>query len=290
MTRRILKKIAARATANSSAQRLLERLVSAEQWLMGIGAGGDVSESGEQVLVRLLREESRKRKRPLQLFDVGANKGQFISLLFGGLEGVPLHIHAFEPSGFTFNTLVECRGRDNRLTLNNVGLGRCEGVMTLHFDEEGAGTSSLYHRRLDHFGVRFTRSEKVRIETLDGYCKQKAVTEIDLLKLDVEGHELEVLRGAEGLFRDSAIAMVTFEFGGCNIDSRSYLQDFFYFFKESGDFELFRITPTGYLRRIEEYGELLEQFRTTNYLARRRTACRTGGEDHGPDGRPTGRG
>jgi hypothetical protein len=92
------------------------------------------------------------------------------------------------------------------------------------------------------------------------------VGRIDLLKIDVEGHELEVLRGAESLFAGRGVRMVTFEFGGCDIDSRTFFQDFWYFFRERGMGRLFRITPSGYLAPIRHYREADEQFRTTNFL------------------------
>jgi hypothetical protein len=56
-----------------------------------------------------------------------------------------------------------------------------------------------------------------------------------------------------------------FEFGGCNIDSRTYFQDFWYFFKEN-NFVIHRITPFG-LEKIERYRESDEFFSTTNYIA-----------------------
>ena len=87
------------------------------------------------------------------------------------------------------------------------------------------------------------------------------------MKLDVEGHELDVLRGAVRMLESQKIKMISFEFGSCNLDSRTYFQDFFYFFKEIGMSTLFRITPSGYLSPIKEYQEIYEQFRTTNFIA-----------------------
>lgn len=48
----------------------------------------------------------------------------------------------------------------------------------------------------------------------------------------VEGHELDVLAGAEEALK--SVQLVQFEFGGCNIDTRTYFQDFFYFFQQHG--------------------------------------------------------
>jgi FkbM family methyltransferase len=265
-----IKNVLSALTANSISQRALERLVLAEQWLMGIGAGAVTETSGENAIVDLLRSASQRLERPLCIFDVGANKGQFLSMLLGGLRGVPAHLHAFEPGAGAFGALTAAHGNDTRLTLNHAGLGRQETSMTLYSDSDGSGIASLYRRRLDHFGLTFDKSETVSIDTLDAYCRRKGVKEIDLLKLDVEGHELDVLAGARESFERGRINMVTFEFGGCNIDSRSFLQDFFYFFKQYDSFDLFRITPTGYLAPVMAYREVYEQFRTTNYLARRR--------------------
>jgi hypothetical protein len=71
------------------------------------------------------------------------------------------------------------------------------------------------------------------------------------------------------MLSEGKVNAVTFEFGGCNIDSRTYFQDFFYFFDDAG-MDLFRIHPSGRAIPIPQYREIQEQFRTTNYLALRR--------------------
>lgn len=68
------------------------------------------------------------------------------------------------------------------------------------------------------------------------------------------------------MFRKRRIRMVSFEFGGGNIDSRTFFQDFWYFFREIEPARLHRITPAGRLVPIPEYREVYEQFRTTNFV------------------------
>ena len=63
----------------------------------------------------------------------------------------------------------------------------------------------------------------------------------------------------------SAKNNIQFEFGGCNIGTRTYFQDFWYFFK-SHHFILYRITPIG-AEPINQYKESEEYFSTTNYVA-----------------------
>ena len=109
-------------------------------------------------------------------------------------------------------------------------------------------------------------SKRVEIETLDGYCGAHGIERIDLLKIDVEGHELDVLRGGEATFSRRGVRLVTFEFGGCNIDTRTYVRDFWYFFMDFGMKSFHRIMPCGRLFRFEGYNESIETFRTTNFV------------------------
>jgi len=247
-------------------QRLLEQNVTFSQYLMGIGSGSGVDSSGEMVLVQKLRQLYAKTGRSLCVFDVGSNKGQFLSLIVSGLQGTQFYVHAFEPSQHTYEILYSNFKDRPNLFLNNFGLGRERGQFELFYDEIGSGLASLSKRRLDHFGIAFKFSEKVTIQALDDYCKKQGVETIDLLKLDVEGHELDVLTGGSQMFRERRIRMVSFEFGGCNIDSRTYFQDFWYFFQDNRMSRIYRITPSGHSVSIPQYKEVYEQFRTTNFL------------------------
>ncbi len=83
-----------------------------------------------------------------------------------------------------------------------------------------------------------------------------------MFKIDVEGHELKVLEGVGSLI--NKIKVIQFEFGGCNIDTKTYFRDFWYFFKER-NFDIYRITPLGPMK-ITQYKECYERFETTNYF------------------------
>jgi len=110
--------------------------------------------------------------------------------------------------------------------------------------------------------LEFEHSEEVPLTTLDELL-QGAST--DLLKLDVEGRELDVLKGAASTV--SKVSVIQFEFGGCNIDTRSYFQDFWYLLTEQG-FGIWRLGPHG-LQRVPNYSESDEVFLTTNFFAAR---------------------
>jgi hypothetical protein len=137
----------------------------------------------------------------------------------------------------------------------------------LYADHPGSTLASLSKRSLGHLGISFEHVEKIRLDTLDSYCACQEVRQIDLLKLDVEGHELDVLQGGQELFAERRVAMVSFEFGGANLDSGTCLRDFFDFFHQAGMRSIYRLTPAGRLIALGAYREAYEQYRTTNYLA-----------------------
>jgi FkbM family methyltransferase len=258
----MLKRILARILGNSAAQRALQFIAFVAQYFMGIGSGTSVGLSGEAAIFRIL---TKRNSPPYCVLDVGANQGQFLVMALSSLPNETV-VHSFEPASQTFRMLSENIGNDVRVTLNNCGMGRDIGMLDLYFDKAGSGLASLSKRRLDHYNIEFSQSEKIKIDTIDNYCAARNIERINLLKIDVEGHELDVLAGASNMLSRRKVDMVTFEFGGCNIDSRTFFQDFFYLFTNK-EMSLYRITPSGYFHPIERYNEIQEQFRTTNYLA-----------------------
>lgn len=264
---RKLRSVLPRITGNRISQVLLEKGVNLAQYLQGVGGGAEVISSGETGIFPLLMESSDP-ERTLRIFDVGANIGQYLQLAYACLNGCRFHIDSFEPSSEAYAALCDNARNYSNVTLNNFDLGREMQEAELFYDQAGSGLASLSKRRLAHCGITMGLSERVRIETLDFYCREHQIEYIDLLKLDVEGHELEVLNGASRMFSKAAISMVQFEFGGCNIDTRTFLKDFFYFFSDRG-MRMARVTPSGYLHEMRSYSEVQEQFRTSNFLCYR---------------------
>jgi hypothetical protein len=117
---------------------------------------------------------------------------------------------------------------------------------------------------MGHAGRAFEFTERVTVNRLDGFCSLQGIPHIDLLKLDVEGHELSVLRGAGALLTTGAIDMIQFEFGRANVDARVFMKDFFELFGER--YTVHRVVRDG-LTPIRKYHEALEVFLTTNYVA-----------------------
>ena len=255
------------ATGRRVFQPLWERLHELSLRGMNVGTGDAVRASGELLVLDAVAKHVRGR--PPVVFDVGANVGAYASLV---LERLPdAELYCFEPSPTAFARLVDAVGDCERAHLFDFGLGADDGFVPLYADADGSPLSSVFQRRLDHLAIPMNFHGEVRLRRLDAVCLEEGIDHVDLLKLDVEGNELNVLEGAGALLDGETIDAVQFEFGGTNIDARTYFQDFFYLLNPS--YRLYRIVADG-LAAIERYRERYEIFETTNFLALSRLALR----------------
>jgi FkbM family methyltransferase len=245
------------ATSDDRRLEELERLVRVKQ---GKGWGAGTVDHETQTAIGLLPPE--RRDRPV-ILDIGANVGAWTAAALAVAPDAV--IHAFEPSAAAFESLTESFADDPRVRTHQLALGASAGQAELFADVAGSGLASLTRRRLDHHDITFDKSELVSLDTVDAWSARNGVS-ADLMKIDVEGHELDVLAGATTAL--ATVAVVQFEFGGCNIDTRTYFQDFFYFFTERG-FALHRIHERG-ITAVPHYSEIHENFGTTNFLAIRK--------------------
>lgn len=175
----------------------------------------------------------------------------------------PNQIHIFEPSKTNIFILKDKFKDKNKIVVNDCGLSNINTNTILFSNVKGSGLASTTKRRLDHFGIDFSIEENIKLIRFDEYWEKNINSEIiDLFKIDVEGHELEVLEGVGEKIKN--IRVIQFEFGGCNIDTKIFFQDYWYFFKKY-NFDIFRITPFGNFE-VKKYKESDERFQTTNYF------------------------
>jgi FkbM family methyltransferase len=134
------------------------------------------------------------------VFDVGANIGNFS-------ESVLAHqpwarIHAFEPQAGPRATLQEALAPFGKgIVINATALGSEPGQRDFHVSRFDEASSFLENGKLldSHvYGIDFTTvaTIPVTIDTVSDYVLEHRIPRIDLLKLDVQGFELEVLKGA----------------------------------------------------------------------------------------------
>ncbi|MEI0549071.1 FkbM family methyltransferase [Brachyspira intermedia] len=229
---------------------------------LNIGTGGIVNGSGEIDVIKYLISKLHSNKVPLVIFDVGANVGNYTKELVNNF-GNNCIIHSFEPVKKTFEKLSE-NNFGNNVILHNFAFSSTEGVSKIYINSEISELASLSKRRLDHFNIYMDIEENIKLKTIDNFCSENDINNIFFLKMDVEGYELEVLKGAENMLNNNSIEHLQFEFGGCNIDTRTFFQDFWYLLKDK--YNIYRIVKDG-LYNISNYEETLEIFITTNYFA-----------------------
>lgn len=172
----------------------------------------------------------------MTVFDVGANVGE-MTLLFSRFVGAGGNVHAFEPGGEAFERLTTvCRAASLRnVRLNRLALAEEAGTVNLHvYEDDYLGWSTRAVRPLEDYGIHVKprATEEVPATTVDLYCEREGVARIDLLKIDVEGAELQVLVGARRMLNERRVRCVTFEFGQTTFDMgntpdeiESYLKD-----------------------------------------------------------------
>jgi FkbM family methyltransferase len=148
-------------------------------------------------------------KPGMTFVDVGAHVGQF-SLLGSGLVGMEGTVHSFEPEPQTFEFL------QHNVVIN--------GLRNVHPIRCALGESSksvqLYVARPDNLGQTSLRQPnnfsgvqvKVQCRTLDDYAEEHGIDRINLLKIDVEGAELDVLLGARGVLSRNPKPHILIEF------------------------------------------------------------------------------
>ena len=200
------------------------------------------------------------------VFDVGANTGNWTKMALDINPGSK--IHCFEPSQYTFSQLA-IAGLPNHVELNSFGLSNKNERSDLFIFDDGAGINSLYPREgLQGYAIPSPyKKETIELRTLDAYCHENNIEQIDFLKLDVEGHELPVIEGANQMLRHLAIQMIQFEYGGCNIDSRILLKDIFKFFRDL-PYKFYKIFPNR-IEYIPAYDQRYENFQYQNWLVTR---------------------
>lgn len=144
---------------------------------------------------------SRFLKPKMTFFDVGANQG-FYTVLAAKRVGSEGKIFSFEPAVTEFRKLLRnlAINRCKNVATESVALGNHEGFTEFYLCLDHQGSFSSISRPAEDVTAEYERL-KVEITTLDSYVQRCQVTSLDLLKIDVEGGELGVLKGGDMVFK-----------------------------------------------------------------------------------------
>lgn len=158
--------------------------------------------------------------KPL-IFDVGANQGQSI-LKYLKLMEDPI-IHAFEPIDFEYDKLKIKFFNNKNIFLNNFAMG--DIIENKEFNISIRTGNSSFNKITENTKWLETRSKQynvskdsyiqqkkiVKIDTIDNYVKENNIETIDLLKIDTQGYEDKILKGASKSLEQKKIKIIISE-------------------------------------------------------------------------------
>lgn len=231
-------------------QRWNQYLLNLTQKSLGINNYYSEKVSGESFWINhILKSYNLKI-----VFDIGAHVGDYTTLLReNDYNGT---VYLFEPHPNTYTNLIKKIKPDNKTHIFNIGLSETDkSTLIFDYDEDGDNLfsphASLYSNVItDLHGSEKTSYHNIKLTTLDIFTQKYKIDRISLLKIDTEGHEYSILKGATRLLEEDKIDLIQFEFGEMNVISRCYFKDFYDLLK--GKYRLFRLLPTGLLP-IENY-------------------------------------
>jgi FkbM family methyltransferase len=137
------------------------------------------------------------------VIDVGAHTGSFAYAVRAFLPEA--QIYSFEPLADGYQSLTRNLARSGRFQAFNVALGDAQGEIAMQRSEFSPSSSILpmaeAHKQAFPWTVR-TEAVPVRIQRLDDFQTQLQLKRKVLLKIDVQGYEMEVLRGGANLLAE----------------------------------------------------------------------------------------
>jgi FkbM family methyltransferase len=197
------------------------------------------------------------------LFDVGANLGEYSAELVR--RSPQAHVYAFEPGPTAYSDIEARFAAQERVHVLNMALGAAPEMRTLYVKSTSprSPVASFYPR----YGVAQkdrTQPVEVTVDTVDEYCARNSIEHIDLLKIDVEGHDFQVLLGARRMLAEKRVSAVQFEFGEMHVHSRNFVRDFI---ELLDGYRLARLLPKGAAPFDEMPPHLIELFAYQNIIA-----------------------
>ncbi|MGB3508659.1 MAG: FkbM family methyltransferase [Microcoleaceae cyanobacterium] len=205
------------------------------------------------------------------VFDVGAYIGQWTDEVLKQCGGDRLQIHSFEPHPQTYQKLVGNLAQvisHGQVVSNNFALSNSEEIKILYDYHNTRFLNTLYRRndedeKLFHLGT--PQQFPILLTTLDAYCQRWQIKRINFLKIDVEGSELDALKGATKMLQSGKIDYLQFEYGNTFQDAGISLKAVFEFLQQYR-YSLFKILPNG-LDYKPEFLPEDEDWQWCNFLA-----------------------
>ncbi len=215
----------------------------------------DIKVNGE---LRILKTLEKEFSESAHIFDVGANVGDWALLAASCFPNAT--IHAFEIVPQTFQKFSKNIENNKAIVGSNIGLSDFEGVLDIRYFPDDTGSSGF----TDHVQNKPFEMIKGSVISGDFYMEKQEISNIEFLKIDVEGGEHKVLKGFSQALNRQRIDVIQFEYGTVNITTKYLLADYYKWFGEKG-YVIGKIFPDYVAFKEYEYAD--ENFIGPNFLA-----------------------
>jgi FkbM family methyltransferase len=176
-----------------------------------------------------------KYKTISTVFDVGANVGQTAQWVRHYLPHS--HIYCFEPISSVHEQLVRNTISFKNIRTECIAFGEKKEDVIVRLHKEHTVLNSLKSELMSH--DQSSEEETVKVRRIDHYCSTNNIIQIDLLKIDTEGFEMNVLKGASDMLMQGKIAFILCEVGFLRGNARNtyfadiceYLSAYGYYFQ-----------------------------------------------------------
>ena len=219
---------------------------------------GSFKDSGEKFFINLIKDELK-----LSL-DIGANVGNYTKMLLSDTDS---KVISFEPLPGAFEKLRLIKSSFNdRLEIHNVAIGIKDEALELFYGTEKSEKASLMKdlEKISFIKEQNKNKVSVQVRQLDYFQSNFEDKIIDFIKIDTEGFEYEVLKGAKNILEFHQPKFIQVEFNWHQLIKKQTLYSFSELIKFS---DVFKILPYGNkLLQIDPFRPENNIYHLSNYV------------------------
>ncbi len=146
------------------------------------------------------------------IFDIGSHKGKLTKFFLNIYKDA--RVYCFEPNKKALDILKSIKNK--KIIPYNFAVGKKNGEKFINFSDLDLTSSMIklneqsYYLKIKKFILKKNKMKKLKVKviSIDNFCKNKKIKKIDLLKIDTEGSEYEVLLGSKRIIQNVSYIMI----------------------------------------------------------------------------------